>query len=77
MASMTITIDDSQVDRVLNAVWANHHDGEMPPSRPEAVKHLREWLYLLVKREVRGYEAAAAARAITERADDPLDLTVQ
>lgn len=73
MASMTISVPDSQVDRVLNAVWANHHNGEMPPSKPEAVQHLREWLYLLVRREVTGYEAAVAARAITERADDPLD----
>ena len=77
MAQMVLVVPDSQVTRVLNAIWANHHDGESPPDQATAAKHAREWLYSLLKREVRGYEAAAAARAITERADDPLDLTVQ
>ena len=77
MASLTITVPDSQVTRVLNAIWANAHNGELPPSQPAAVQFAREWLYERVKSEVKGYEAMVAARAIADRADDPLDLTVQ
>lgn len=77
MASMTITVADSQVTRVLNAIWGNAHGGALPPSQAAAAQFAREWLYERVKSEVKGYEAAVAARAITERADDPLDAQKQ
>ena len=77
MAQMVLVVPDSQVTRVLNAIWANHHNGELPPDQATAAQHAREWLYSLVRREVTGYEAAVAARAITERADDPLDAQKQ
>ena len=55
MAQMVLVVPDSQVTRVLNAIWANHHNGELPPDQATAAQHAREWLYSLVRREVTGY----------------------
>ncbi len=77
MASMTISVPDAQVDRVLDAIWRNRHDGQPAPDKPTAVRFVRQCLYDALKSEVLGWEAAEAARAITERADDPLDAQKQ
>ena len=77
MATLTLTIADNQVARVVNAIYANNHAGALPATQAIGVQFVRQWLYDQAKAQVKGDESMVAARAIADRADDPLDLTVQ
>ena len=77
MATLTLTVPDAQVTRVVNAVYANANNGALPATQAVGVQFLRQHIYEIIKGEVKGYEAAAAARAVTDSTTDPLDTVTQ
>lgn len=78
MATLTFTIDDTIVDRVLDAMcWRFRYEGEdVRADKAEFCRqHIRNYLKQITK-EYESHEAAnAAALAAGEAADNEIEIT--